>query len=125
MIRQDPNGILGDSVGLENWQKRTRVALSALELAMSEIDSLPDDSIYKVELRKLQDQNTLVVAEQQAHSGYHTIDGPVLHGHSTAWGTEELREAHMDCKRRKMSDWGGGEDPSISREISWKRRLHL
>ena len=99
---------MGDSVGLDNWQKRTRIALLALELAMSEIDSLPDDSVYKVELRKLQDQNTLVVAEQQAH-------GPVLQEHSTAWGIGELREDHMDCTRCKMSDWGGGKDPSISR----------
>lgn len=110
MIRKDPNGIMGDSVGLDNWQKRTRVALSALGLAMSEIDSLPDDSIYKVELRKLQDQNTLDVAEQPVHDGH----GPVLQEHSTAWGIGELREDHMDCTRCKMSDWGGGKDPSIS-----------
>ena len=99
---------MGDSVGLDNWQKRTRIALLALELAMSEIDSLPDDSVYKAELRKLQDQNTLVVAEQQAH-------GPVLPEGRTAWGIEGLREDHVDCKRRKMSEWADGKDPSISR----------
>lgn len=115
MIRQDSNGIMGDSVGMENWQKRTRVALSALELAMSEIDSLPNDSVYKVELRKIQDQNTLFVADPRAHSGYNTVDEPILQEQSTAWGIEELRKDHMDCKRRKMTDWGGGEEPSISR----------
>ena len=102
---------MGDSVGLDNWQKRTRVALSALELAMLEIDSLPYDSIYKVELRRLQHQDTLDDAEQPAHSRH----GPVLQEQSMAWGVEEIREDCMDCKRRKMSDWGGGEDPAISR----------
>ena len=88
---------------------------------MSEIDSLPNDSVYKIELGRLEDQNTLDDAEQPAHSRH----GPVLQEQSMVWGFSALREDHMDCKRRKMSDWGGGEDPSISREISWKRRLHL
>lgn len=88
-----------------------RVALSALGLATSEIDSLPDDGVYKVELQKLQDRNTMDVAEQPVHDGH----GPISPEGSTAWGVEEIREEHMDCKRRKMTDWGGGEDPSISR----------
>jgi hypothetical protein len=40
---------------MEDWQKRTIAAMSAFKMAMASIDLLPEDSVYKTELRKFQE----------------------------------------------------------------------
>jgi hypothetical protein len=39
---------------MEDWQKRTIAAMSAFEMAMAPIDSLPEDGVYKTELKEFQ-----------------------------------------------------------------------
>jgi hypothetical protein len=55
MFSQQSNGIMGDSAKLKHWQERTKVAMSAFKMTMAPIDSLPETSVYKIELRKFQE----------------------------------------------------------------------
>jgi hypothetical protein len=101
MISQGSNAIMGDSVELEKWQGETIVAMSASELAMIKIDSLPETGVYKVELRKLQDHRTSVVAEQQAEVADEPSSTFLKAG--TARSGDEIESGRMDLRRGGMS----------------------
>lgn len=98
---------MDDSVIPKDWQKRAIVAMSASELAMSRIDSLPKTSKYAFELKSIQEEKSKQRACSSLSLGPKPKDSRAVTSLSSG--------NPVNGGRGGMSRLGGGEDPSISR----------